>query len=48
LGEKTYMVGDQLTFVDFSIYELLDHFNHVSKGKTFDDYPNLMQFSQRV
>ena len=48
LDDKKYMVGDQLTFVDFSIYELLDHFNHVSKGKTFDDFPNLGHFFQRV
>ena len=45
LGKKTFIVGDQLTYVDFSMYELLDNLNYLSRGKkTFETYPNLKHF----
>ena len=42
------MVGEQLTFVDFSVFELLDHMNFCSHGKTFSKYENLQRFFSRM
>lgn len=35
LGQKEFIAGDEVTFVDFSVFELLDHMNFCSKGRTF-------------
>ena len=48
LGEKTFLAGDKLTFVDFSIFEMLDHFNILTEGQTFREWPNLAAFFDRV
>ena len=38
---KKYAVGEDLTFTDFSYFELLDFMNHYSEGETFGKYPLL-------
>ena len=38
---KKYAVGEDLTFTDFSYFELLDFMNHYSEGETFSKYPLL-------
>jgi len=42
------MVSEELTFVDFSVFELLDHMNFCSKGKTFRDHQNLVDYFHRM
>ena len=48
LCDKQFIVGDQLTFVDFSVFELLDHMNFCSKGRTMQDNENLREYFKRV
>lgn len=48
LGEKEFLAGDQVTFVDFSVFEMLDHFSSLTDGQVFKDYPNLEAFYDRV
>ena len=48
LGEKKYMVGDNVVFSDFSIFEMLDGMNYMSNGETFSEYPNLKEYSERM
>ena len=33
LGEKKYMVGDNVVFSDFCMFEILDGMNFMSKGE---------------
>ena len=49
LGEdKKFMTGANLTFVDFSVFELLDFMNIYSEGATFAKYANLRRFHERI
>lgn len=48
LSDKQFMVGDQLTFVDFSMFELLDKMKFLSKGKTFSEQPKLGEYFNRM
>ena len=48
LDGKEYAVGEQLTYADFSLFELLDQMNYLSKGKTFNDFPTLQSYYDRV
>lgn len=48
LGEKKYMVGDNLVFSDFSVFEMIDNMNFMSKGEIFTKYPNLKEYSARI
>jgi glutathione S-transferase len=42
-------VGANLTFVDFSLFELLEKMNFMSKGKTLStEYANLKAFHERI
>jgi len=47
-SEKKFIVGDNLTFIDFSIFELLDHMNFCSKGRTLREYGNLRAYFERM
>ena len=44
MRDKAFVVGEQLTFVDFSVFELLDHMNFCSKGRTLRDHQNLHDY----
>lgn len=44
LGEKTYLVGDYLTFVDFLFYELLELIDFISEGKSLANFKNLLAY----
>ena len=48
LSDKPFMVGEQLTFVDFSIFELLDQMQFLSKSKTFSECPKLGEYFTRM
>ena len=45
---KPFIAGDNLTFTDFSYFELLDFMNHYSKGDTFAKYPKLHNHHNRI
>ncbi|WP_395239524.1 glutathione S-transferase family protein, partial [Salmonella sp. s54412] len=47
LGDKKFLAGDELTFVDFLMYELLDQ--HKIFDKTLvEPHKKLMQFTARI
>ncbi|BHF70898.1 Glutathione S-transferase, mu [Sparganum proliferum] len=46
LGEKKWLMGDNITYADFFLYENLCVF-HVFEPSCFDKYPNLKQYIER-
>lgn len=48
LGNKTYLVGDYLTFVDFLLYELLELIDFISESKSLSNYENLRNYMQNM
>ena len=48
LGSKPYSIGDHLTYVDFTVFEVLDLINFVSEGRILAENPNLKSFMQRM
>lgn len=42
IDTKDFAVGKDLTFVDFSLFELIDFIEFASNGKTFQEYENLL------
>ena len=46
LGNKTWMIGDYLTFPDFHIAELLDQ-SYIMNADGFKDFPNLVEYIKR-
>ena len=47
-ADKLYFTGEQLTYVDFSLFEILDQMMFLSKGKTFIDHENLKNYFNRM
>lgn len=41
LGEKQFLLGDYVTFVDFFLYEAIDFYNWASEGEYCKKYPVL-------
>lgn len=48
LGEKKFLCGDEPSIVDFSMYEILDFFYYLTKGKIFLDYPTLEGYKSNI
>ena len=48
LGEKPYLIGENLVYLDFYIYEMCQAFNWISDGKLFETYPNLAEHNKRM
>lgn len=48
LGRKPFAIGENLTFVDFCLFELMDFMNHYSDGATFATYSNLREHHERM
>ena len=48
LGEKNFMVGDNLVFSDFSLFELIECMEWMSKGDVFNTYPKLKEYCDRI
>mmetsp|Transcript_4682 Transcript_4682/g.7969 ORF Transcript_4682/g.7969 Transcript_4682/m.7969 type:complete len:223 (-) Transcript_4682:30-698(-) len=38
-GDKKFLTGETVTWVDFYMFELLEFLDHVSKGSILNDYP---------
>ncbi|KXJ12315.1 Glutathione S-transferase Mu 3 [Exaiptasia diaphana] len=47
LGEKNYLAGDKITFVDFVMYELLDQ-HKVFDASLLEPHKNLQAFMERI
>jgi len=48
LGNKKYLVGDYLTYVDFIFYELCELIAHVTKKEVYEKFPNLITYKNNV
>jgi glutathione S-transferase len=49
LGSRQFFVGDNVTYVDFCMFELLDYMNFLTKtGRVFQKHPRLQAFWTRV
>ena len=46
LGSKKFFVSDEITFVDFHMYEVLEVLKKFSP-KSFEEFPNLLAFLTR-
>ena len=48
LGEKKYIMGDNLCYLDFVLLECLNVTNWISDGQIFKDYPTLDPYYKRL
>ena len=48
LADKPFLIGDQVTYVDFMFYELLDFCGFLTEGKLFQQYGFLKDFMLRM
>ena len=48
MKSKDYAAGRNLTFIDFSIFELLDYMDVYSKGRTLEKHANLKAYHERM
>ena len=48
LGEKMFFTGDDITFLDFFVWEQLELFEWVTEGEFFNKYPNFQAYHQRI
>ena len=48
LEERKFLAGDYVTFVDFFLFEQLEHFNVASDGGIFRRYPSLDSFHKNI
>jgi len=47
LGDKKFLVGDYVTYVDFIFYEQNELLQHVTKDH-FDNFPSFKAYNERV
>ena len=45
---KKYLTGNNLTYLDFYLYELLQLIDFTSDGKVFKEYPDLAEYQFRI
>lgn len=45
---KKYLTGNNLTYLDFYLYELLCLIDFTSDGKVFKEYPDLAEYQFRI
>ena len=48
LGAKKFAVGEKLTFIDFSLFEIVDYMNVYSQGKILEKHKNLRAYHERI
>jgi glutathione S-transferase len=50
LGDKPFLTGDDVTYVDFILFEMLERCNdaHMWNGKLFDALPSFAPYHSRV
>ena len=44
IGDKKFLTGDELSYVDFLGYEYLDWYREIVQSNVFDDHPNIQRF----
>ncbi|KAG8185287.1 hypothetical protein JTE90_023896 [Oedothorax gibbosus] len=48
LGYRKFIAGDEITYVDFLAYEMLDVYGYFTKGMVFQDFKRLGDYRLRV
>jgi glutathione S-transferase len=48
LGDKKYIAGDYVTFVDFFVFEQIEMFTLATDGEFVKKYPTLAAYHQRI
>jgi len=48
VGTKPFSCGDNLTYIDFTLFEVLDQMNMQSGGLTFKTHANLATYFKRI
>ena len=48
LGDKQYLMGDKLCYVDFILLEICAVVDWVTEGRVWTDYPTLKTYSERM
>ena len=48
LGEKKFLMGDNLCYVDFVLFECVNACEWVTESRVFTDYPTLKPYSERM
>ena len=48
LGEKSFLLGSDLTYVDFILFEFCDWMNWVTEGTVYTEYPTLAAYHSRM
>lgn len=48
LGAKKFLVGDYVTYVDFSFYEFLELVDTVSEGRLYAEFPAFKAYKENV
>ena len=48
LGSKTFLCGENLTYVDFIFFELCDFMDWIAEGQLMQRYPDLQAYHDRV
>ena len=48
LGKKNFLMGDNVTYVDFILFELCDFMTWMTDGQLYVRYPNLKDYFNRI
>jgi len=49
LGHKKFFVSDNVTYIDFLMFELLNYMNRLTHtDRVFSNHPNLKEYQSRV
>ena len=48
LGQKDFLLGDNITYVDFVLFEHCDFMNWITEGEIYARYPNLLAHYNKV
>ena len=48
LGKKDYLVGENLTWVDFMMFETCEFFDFIFDQKFYDEYPVMKEYHARI
>jgi len=48
LAQKNFLVGDNVTYVDFTFFELCELMNFISEGQLLANFPTLAAYCDRV
>ena len=48
LGDKQYLMGDNVCYLDFILFECVNVIEFVTEGRVFTDYPTLKPYVERI